>query len=201
MNKKVFKPILLGIFLVTIFLFSCNDHSMRIPQEYKVVSFKFKDIDQAKIDTIYGEYESYNYNNTTADTVMFPESLTRLSSSFFHMPDQPLPSNSNIDTLEVSVVMIDGKPQLHENSCIRKFVFGKKQEFSEITTPSIAYIPPYHNYQSKMRYIGFSVTLSYTAILENIYSGEQFELTGVWDGMQQVNIDSEGELTPLSPLK
>lgn len=189
MNKIASKKAMLWLPLSVIFLFACEKSDL-IPEEYEVVSFGFTDIDQAKFDTIPGEYSYFKFENNTADTVQYPSKIIGIGTSLFHMPEQELPKRSNINELVVSTVLIDGKPQIHLPGHSYKFAFGKTQEQEVGSSGGISYVPPFNTLELKARYIGYAVKLHYKAILKNIQTGDQFELTGIWEGMEQTNTET-----------
>lgn len=167
-----------------------------VPEVYEVEIFEFTDINQAHIDTVKGKIFEYECSNRTADTIPFPEELDKYSYSYFHMPDQKLPEGSNIDSLEVFT--IDIWDPLLGGCNLQPFAFGKKLEKTERGLRSfVVYVPPGYQYKGSANYIGYATTLSYRAVLKNIYSGELLELTGKWEGLQESSVEGIGGLEKL----
>lgn len=192
--------VLLVLFVSVLSFNSCDKKEQYvdpIPQEYVVESFKFLNPEAAQFDTVPGEYKMVDYVNNTADTFYLPVKVTSVFTSFFPMPDQKLPLDSNIDELEVYTADIDAEPKLHFDTNLFPFAFGIKQEIITGNTEYIMHVPPYHQYTGKFRAVGYAVKLPYKAVLTNTYTGAQLELTGVWEGMGQRTTEAEGGLTPL----
>lgn len=198
MNSKKWPVLILALAL---FFYSCDKAEEvdldPIPEEYVVESFEFQNPEAVRFDTVPGEYKEVEYVNNTADTVFLPVKLISVFTSFFPIPNQKLPLDSNIDELEVYTAEIDAEPKLHLKTNLVPFAFGKKQEEITGSTEYIIHIPPYCQYKGKFRVVGYAAKLPYKAILTNKYTRIQLELTGLWEGMGQRRTEAVGGVIPL----